>query len=155
GPEAMSLRPGRAMLGMRRRRMIGSGPRRPGGIAMALRPASSSVLVALLLALVLAAPPAGARVFEQLSASLTDYPAQLSDDGRFLLLVSSSSDLDPVCHDAFPQVFVRDLVGGTATCVSVSSVGVAANEGSYYASMSADASVVAFRSYGTNLDAAC
>lgn len=68
----------------------------------------------------------------------------VSDDGRFVAFFSYASDLVPGDTNDKPDIFVRDLVNGTTTCVSVDANGVAC--GGRYPSISADGQRVAFDS---------
>src|SRR5262249_10741789 len=129
--------------------------RRPGGAARALRPASLPSLIGLLLALALSPPPAVARVFQRNGdGSLS----AISTDGRFVVFGwggLTPGNPDPACSNDVFHVFVLDTVSGTTTCVSVSSTGAPANGDSGGGTISADGSLVAFRSRSTNLDPAC
>jgi hypothetical protein len=97
-------------------------------------------------------------------ASLTDADGQadgfsrnadISSDGRYVAFDSTSTDL--VADDENDEerdVFVRDLVAGTTTLVSVSSAGDAGNGESEQPSISPDGRYVAFESDADTLVAA-
>jgi Tol biopolymer transport system component len=79
----------------------------------------------------------------------------LSADGRYVAFTSSAPDLTAT-HDANEagDVFVRDLVTGTTTLVSVGATGTAVGNGfSGSPVLSADGRYVAFTSYATDLTA--
>ncbi len=76
--------------------------------------------------------------------------SDLSDDGRFVSFRSLSTNL--VSGDSpIPDIYVRDLMTGTTTRVSVSSDGTGGNESSDIGSLSADGRFVSFQSMSTNL----
>lgn len=76
-----------------------------------------------------------------------------SSDGRYVAFVSPSSNLVAGDTNGVEDVFVRDLLTGTTTRVSVSSSGVQADGPAEYYSlgMSPDGALVAFKSHATNL----
>jgi Tol biopolymer transport system component len=79
----------------------------------------------------------------------------LSADGRYVAFTSSATDLTatPDANGA-GDVFVRDLVAGTTTLVSVGATGTAAGNGSSGSPvLSADGRYVAFTSSATDLTA--
>lgn len=84
-------------------------------------------------------------------ASLEAIQPSISGDGRYVAFVSVASNL--VAHDTklMADVFVRDLVEGRTTRVSVSSSGEQANNISGSPAISADGRHVAFYSAATNL----
>jgi len=76
----------------------------------------------------------------------------ISADGRYVAFTSTATNLVASDTNGFPDVFVRDLQGGTTERVSVDSSGMEANGfGSFGASISADGRFVVFTSYATNL----
>ncbi|MGH8029684.1 MAG: TolB family protein, partial [Arenimonas sp.] len=86
------------------------------------------------------------------STGVADTQAAISPDGRFVVFLSSGSDLaagQP--SNALKDVFLRDLRTGLTTLVSVGTGGAAANNDSYNAVVSADGRYVAFESRATNL----
>jgi Tol biopolymer transport system component len=85
------------------------------------------------------------------AAGASDFPS-LSSDGRFVAFMSSAP-LVPGDTNSVSDVFVRDLVLGQTTRVSVSSSAVQANGASRCApgSISADGRFVAFESAASNL----
>ena len=76
--------------------------------------------------------------------------ASISADGRYIAFESTANDLVPG-DSGLTDVFVRDLVAGTTTRVSVSSGGDEGNGTSNGASISADGRYVAFNSTASNL----
>jgi Tol biopolymer transport system component len=82
----------------------------------------------------------------------SDSPS-ISADGRYIAFRSSASNL--VANDtngATRDVFVRDLVAGTTTLVSVNAAGTGSGNSSSDAPViSADGNIVAFRSFASNL----
>ncbi len=91
----------------------------------------------------------------QIPANTPDVPffsPSISADGRFVAF-QSEAQLDGIPN--FPNgdqdIFVRDVVAGTTTIVSVNSSGVQANSFSSDPSISADGRFVAFVSFASNL----
>jgi hypothetical protein len=76
---------------------------------------------------------------------------QSSTHGRYVAFVSSASNLVPGDTNGADDVFVRDLVAGTTTRVSVTETGAQANGNSTAPSMSPDGVLVGFASDATNL----
>ena len=77
--------------------------------------------------------------------------ASISDDGRYVAFDSVASNLVTDDTNFSRDIFVRDCVSGTTTCVSRSMAGSAANGSSYYPSISGNGTHVAFRSTASNL----
>jgi Tol biopolymer transport system component len=77
--------------------------------------------------------------------------ADVSEDGRFVAWHSTASDLVPGDTNGVADVFVRDLVAGTTTRVSVAGDGAQGNAASTAPSISDDGNTVAFLSSATNL----
>lgn len=78
--------------------------------------------------------------------------AVISANGRFVAFSSSATDLVPGDTNGARDVFVRDLIGGTTSRVSVSSGGVQPNgDFSILPAISADGRYVAFNSDASNL----
>jgi Tol biopolymer transport system component len=75
----------------------------------------------------------------------------ITPDGRFVAFGSYATNLVPGDSNGTADVFVRDLVSGTITRVSVSSNGTEANGLSGSPSISSDGRYVAFSSSATNL----
>jgi Tol biopolymer transport system component len=76
----------------------------------------------------------------------------LSADGRYVAFQSSADDLVPGDGNYSPDVFVRDIVTGTTTLVSVNAAGTGAgNFDSSNPVMSADGRFLAFDSYASDL----
>ncbi|MGH2685292.1 MAG: TolB family protein, partial [Actinomycetota bacterium] len=75
----------------------------------------------------------------------------ISGDGRYVAFVSDASDLTPGDANGEKDVFVRDLVAGTTTRVSVDADGGDPNGFSREATISADGRHVAFTSGASDL----
>lgn len=76
----------------------------------------------------------------------------ISRDGRYVAFLSLAPDLVPGDSNSKKDVFVRDLVTGVTTLVSVSSAGVQGNNDSFQASSISDnGRFVAFASGASNL----
>lgn len=75
----------------------------------------------------------------------------LSADGRFIAFTSGASNIVPDDWNGRQDVFVHNRLTGHTARVSVDSTGVAANEHSYFPSISADGRYVAFTSRADNL----
>ncbi len=78
-------------------------------------------------------------------------PAGISTNGQYALFVSAASDLVPNDTNNANDVFVRDLVNGTTTLVSVNTSGSSGNGESRSPVMTPDGRYVAFVSAATNL----
>lgn len=76
-----------------------------------------------------------------------------SDDGRWVVFASLASDLVPGDLHGEVDVFLRDLVGGTTTRLSVAPGGVEADSdsGIYQPVITGDGRFVAFESFASNL----
>jgi Tol biopolymer transport system component len=83
--------------------------------------------------------------------SYTSYLTAISADGRFVCFTSDATNLVPGDTNDREDVFVRDLVAGTTTRVSVGPGGIEADGDSDRASISADGNRVVFESQATNL----
>src|SRR5207249_4889744 len=75
----------------------------------------------------------------------------ISDDGRFVLFESTSSNLVPGKINNQFDVFERDLVAKTTSLVSVNLSGVSGDADSFHSSMSSNGRYVAFESYANDL----
>ena len=75
----------------------------------------------------------------------------ISADGRFVSFVSLAANLVPGGDTASSDAFVHDRQTGTTTRMSASSGGAPGNDGSEYATISADGRWVAFHSLASNL----
>ena len=78
-------------------------------------------------------------------------PTGLSSDGRYALFESRASDLVRDDTNDAADIFVRDLVNGTTTLISVSTNGSAPNGASRGSVMTPDARYVVFVSQASNL----
>ena len=78
-------------------------------------------------------------------------PVAISTNGQFALFESSAGNLVANDTNNAVDVFLRDVVSGTTTLVSVSTNGGCGNGDSRHASMSADGSRIAFVSDANNL----
>jgi Tol biopolymer transport system component len=77
--------------------------------------------------------------------------AMMSTNGRYVLFESDSSDLVPGDTNGVSDIFLRDLVAGTTTLVSVATNGGFGNGASTDAAMTPDGRYVAFLSLANNL----
>ncbi|HEY6547847.1 MAG TPA: Ig-like domain-containing protein, partial [Vicinamibacteria bacterium] len=78
--------------------------------------------------------------------------AQISPDGRYVTFQTSSTNVVvPDANGFNHDVFVRDLLSGITTLVSVASDGTQGNRDSFVPSISAEGRQVAFESWATNL----
>jgi Tol biopolymer transport system component len=75
----------------------------------------------------------------------------INGDGRWVLFVSSATNLVPGDTNGVQDVLLRDRVAGTTERVSVSSLGEQGNNASYGQSLSGDGRFVAFTSDAGNL----
>lgn len=78
----------------------------------------------------------------------------ISADGTRVAFESQSTNLHPEDTDNVQDIYVKDLVTGEVFLASSSDEGVKGNSASLEASLSADATKVAFQSHATNLDPA-
>lgn len=79
------------------------------------------------------------------------YAGSLSDDGAYVAFESDASDLVPVDASS-KDVFIRDLIAGVTTIVSVDNAGNPANGQSYnWPRISAAGDIVVFQSDASNL----
>ena len=78
-------------------------------------------------------------------------PAQISTNGRFVLLESSASNLIPNDTNGASDVFVRDRESGTTLLVSRAISGGCGNGASYAPAMTPDGRYVVFASAATDL----
>jgi len=78
------------------------------------------------------------------------YAGYISEDGRFVTFLSSSTNLVPGAG-GLDMVFLRDRLLGTTECVSVSSTGELVNDRTDPGPVSADGRYVLFSSMATNL----
>ena len=76
---------------------------------------------------------------------------QVSSNGQFVVFQSDAANLVPNDTNGFTDIFVRDLVAGTTTLVSVSTNGGPANGASTDPVMTPDGRYVAFISAASNL----
>jgi len=76
----------------------------------------------------------------------------ISASGRYVAFESTYDNLVAGDTNAFPDVFVRDMVANVTTRVSVASKGAQSNSRSANAMISADGRTVVFASNATNLD---
>ena len=108
------------------------------------------------------AAPAAAQSLTKLSVSpsgaagnapsaLVELKDCMSPDGRFVLFVSSASNLVAGDTNGFDDVFVRDTLLGTTTLVSLTSIGAQPNDDSLGGAISDDGRWVAFQSTAGNV----
>ncbi|KAB8332682.1 hypothetical protein SD80_019140 [Scytonema tolypothrichoides VB-61278] len=81
----------------------------------------------------------------------SSFTPAISADGRFVAFSSSASNLVPGDTNYYPDIFVRDLLTGTTTRVSVALDGTQGNHRSSTPVISADGRFVAFSSFANNL----
>jgi hypothetical protein len=79
------------------------------------------------------------------------FPSGISTNGQYVLFESAASDLITGDTNESNDVFVRDVVNGTTTLVSIGLNGAYANGASRSSTISADGRFVAFVSAATNL----
>ena len=79
------------------------------------------------------------------------FEASISPDGRFIAFTSYANNLVPDDTNGASDVFIRDLLTGVTSRVSVSTGGTEGNDGSFSPSVSVDGTKVAFASYADNL----
>ena len=79
------------------------------------------------------------------------FPTAISTNGQFALFESAASDLVANDTNSANDVFVRDVVNGVTTLVSVSTNGGSANGASYHSAMTPDGRYVVFVSAASNL----
>ncbi len=84
-------------------------------------------------------------------ANGASFSPSISGDGRYIAFESEASNLVTGDGNGKSDVFVRDVIAGTTTLVSVSTAGVQGNDTSYAPSISADGRCVAFGSAAFNL----
>jgi len=80
-----------------------------------------------------------------------NYQGQISNNGRYVLFMSSASNLVPGDTNQKPDVFLRDRTAGTTTRISLAGNGSQANDRSDTAKISPDGKYVVFTSAATNL----
>ena len=76
---------------------------------------------------------------------------RISTDGKYVVFESAASNLAPGDTNGWSDVFLKDLVTGAITRVSVSSSGAPANGPSQRSAVSGDGRFVSFSSYADNL----
>jgi len=108
--------------------------------------------------MVLGAVGAGCRFIDRVSVSSTEAQASfvsqdpsISADGRFVAFVSEARNLVPGDTNGTQDVFVRDVLSGETTRVSVDSDEHQANFVNWAPSISADGRFVAFHSSASDL----
>ena len=123
--------------------------------------AFSTAALSLLFCLGTAPLPAGGSPMTRASLSSSgaegngfSYQPSVAANGRYVAFVSDAANLVPGDTNGVGDVFVRDLVLGAPTRVSVGPGGVQANGYSRGPALSADGRFVVFESTATNLDPA-
>ncbi len=74
-----------------------------------------------------------------------------SDDGRYVVFHSASDNLVPEDTNDENDIFLRDVVAGTTTRISLALGGAEADDRSEFARISADGSIVTYQSLAGNL----
>ena len=86
------------------------------------------------------------------SGDAESHTPTISADGTVVAFVSNASNLSPLDHNGFTDVFVRDLAAGVTTLISVNRLGTnSGNDRSVRAKISDDGRTVAFDSRATDL----
>ncbi len=75
----------------------------------------------------------------------------ISSDGRYVVFQSTATNLVPGDTNRAPDVFVRDVIGGTTTRVSVGAGGEQLDRGASAPVVSADGRTIAFESSSSNV----
>ncbi len=87
-------------------------------------------------------------------ASQDSHAPAVSSNGQFVAFDSAATDLQGGrCDNGATQVYLRDRVAGTTTCVSVNSSGNQGNGNSVDAAISSNGQWIAFNSIATDLQA--
>lgn len=119
-----------------------------------------AILILLLLTLVLSTACTSSQPQGTSRVSVTDGGSQADDrskqpsisaDGRYIAFASDAANLVDADINGVTDIFVRDLVKGNTTRVSVSSGGSEGNRSSYWPFISADGRYVTFTSEADNL----
>jgi len=79
------------------------------------------------------------------------YLGGISDDGRYVVFATTSSNLVPRDTNRSWDVFLRDRWSGTTTLVSRAPIGAPGNRDSFYPVISVDGGTIAFASRASNL----
>jgi len=87
-----------------------------------------------------------------LASALSELPGarKISDDGRYVVFLSSATNLVADTNSGRQQVYVKDMTTGAIVRASVSDAGLAGNQNSQAPTISGDGHVVAFQSAATN-----
>jgi hypothetical protein len=129
----------------------------------ASRTRATTLALVILVATLAGAPGALAALGDITLASTSDAGAKgndlsvlpsLSANGASVAFHSVATNLDPADGDSSDDIYVKDLVTGDITLASTSDSGVKGNGHSFFSSLSADGTKVAFVSVATNLDPA-
>jgi len=81
----------------------------------------------------------------------SSYNATISGNGRYVVFMSSASNLVAGDANGNTDIFIKDLQTGTIQCASSDATGAHGNGPSLNATISADGRYVAFESYASNL----
>jgi Tol biopolymer transport system component len=84
-------------------------------------------------------------------ANAATLSARLSLDGNVVLFATAAGNLTPGDTNGQLDLFIRDLAAGSTTRPEISNLGRQPNGGSHPGSLSADGSLLAFRSHASNL----
>ncbi len=92
----------------------------------------------------------GSTVQTEANSGSYQFPS-ISADGRYVSFTTGANNLDPTVCSNNLNIFVRDTVDETTTCVSTNVDGVEGDGDSYYGTISADGTHVVFVSEAGNL----
>jgi Ca2+-binding RTX toxin-like protein len=77
--------------------------------------------------------------------------SSMSGDGRFIVFQSAASNFMTRDTNNTSDIFLKDIITGTISCISTSATGEQGNNYSYNPFISADSRFVVFESYASNL----
>ncbi|HWF19240.1 MAG TPA: hypothetical protein VG754_08230, partial [Verrucomicrobiae bacterium] len=79
------------------------------------------------------------------------FPVDISTNGQYVLFESSATNLVPGVNNHFNNVFIRDVVNGLTSLVTVNTNGMSGNGASHSSAMTSDGRYVAFVSAASDL----
>ncbi len=86
-----------------------------------------------------------------LEANNNSSSPRVSDDGRYVVFESTSTNLDIIASGGFSQIYIKDMTDGSIVMISRNSTQTAGNGNSNNPDISADGKFVVFDSNATNL----